>query len=109
MLANGVVGGLALFSLILMTTVVVFGIKFVLDRNLAENAGRSQEDKPAADPPAEKKAEPEVRPLYMIKQPAAQRRRKPARPAAQYAVLQEGAVYTLEPVKKKKEKESAAS
>ena len=44
----------------------------------------------------------------MIKQPAAPRKKRTSRPRAQYAVLPEGSVYTLEPVKEQ-EKESAAS
>ena len=104
MLANGVVGGLALFSLILMTTVVVFGIKFVLDRNLAENPKPEAHERHRY----EVSSEPEKKPLYMIKQPAAPRKKRTSRPRAQYAVLPEGSVYTLEPVKEK-EKESAAS
>ena len=106
MLANAVVGGLALFSLILLTTVVVFGIKFVLDRN-------PREEKPAPaevrkSEPSESAPEPS-KPLYVMKQPPTPRKKR-TRTKAQYAVLDGSEVYTLEPVREKeKEKERAAS
>lgn len=102
LLANGVVGGLAFLSLILLTTVVVFGIKFVLDRNVLE--AERQRREAAQKPESRKEAESgpaEARPLYVMKQPAPPRKKRARTPRPQYAVLPEGTVYQLEPVKER--------
>lgn len=79
-LANGTVGGLAFFSLILSVTVIVFGIKFLLDRNAPETPSepREEEEKPAQ---TEESPSP---PLYVIreaKKPVRKRKPQPKKPS----------------------------
>ena len=105
--ANGTVGGLVFLCLILIVTVIVFGIKFLLDHaEPAQDAGKPSEK---AEKPDGTSATPSEapQPLYVIREakPAA-RKRRPKAPMPASFVLPKNAVFRLESPEDTKEKVS---
>ena len=110
LLANGVVGGLAFLCLILLVTVIVFAVKFMLDRNLLASPEEEELEEKREEPQTETKARPDApapQPLYVIRErPARKKKPAPRRPSA--PARPENALFRLERVEPEKTTEKVS-